>query len=124
MIIEPVRVKVKMPAVAAKVTFLIGDYHSIEKWIPHALDTFNAEVDSYTARCAFYIMNNTRYPFNVVIHCREFNLGTLVHEMVHAVNFIQGAMGIKPDFDNDELTAYMMDYLYYKVDKAHKRVTP
>lgn len=118
-----IKLKVKMPVLGAKVTFLIGSYDQIAKWIPESrAHFFDDDPDnSYVAMCSYELAAGGKYPFDVVIHSREFELSAIVHEIVHAVNLIQAGMGVVADFNNDELSAYMTDHLFHKVDKAYRK---
>jgi hypothetical protein len=40
------------------------------------------------------------------------SMGNIVHESVHAKNYVFAFHGIKPDQDNDEHEAYYVDYLF------------
>jgi hypothetical protein len=46
-----------------------------------------------------------------------------VHEIVHVVNMFFKDYGIKPDLQNDELQAYMTEWLYKKITKAISKMT-
>jgi hypothetical protein len=41
----------------------------------------------------------------------------IVHETVHLVNMIFQYAGIKPDLDNDELQAYLTEFIFGKIQK-------
>ena len=43
------------------------------------------------------------------------SMGTAVHESVHAANFMYIYLGIKPDPDNDEPQAYLIDWISRQV---------
>lgn len=46
--------------------------------------------------------------------------GALVHECIHAANYTLSDRGIKVDAFNDEPTAYMAQWIYYKCEKHMK----
>lgn len=43
---------------------------------------------------------------------------TLIHEMEHAKNIMLGDRGHQGSYDNDEVDCYLMEWLYYKIDKG------
>lgn len=52
------------------------------------------------------------------------NMRTCIHEMEHVKNCILKSLNHNHDYDHDELDAYIMEYLYDKVEKAiekHKK---
>lgn len=51
----------------------------------------------------------------------SYNYASMVHELEHAKNLIWKAKGYKPQEDNDEPDAYLIEYLYDKVDKIIRR---
>lgn len=48
----------------------------------------------------------------------KLTLQVLVHECVHIVNFIFKAKGIDLDIDNDELQAYLTDWVFNEINKT------
>lgn len=48
----------------------------------------------------------------------KVTLQVLVHECVHIVNFIFKAKGIVLDVDNDELQAYLTDWVFNEINKT------
>lgn len=46
--------------------------------------------------------------------------GSVVHELEHVKNLIWKVKGYRPQADNDEPDAYLIGYLYDKVDKIIK----
>lgn len=51
----------------------------------------------------------------------SYKYSSVVHELEHAKNLIWKAKGHKPQEDNDEVDAYLLEYLYDKVDKIIRR---
>lgn len=112
------KINIPIPILKAKIVLLIGDYNTVKNKIPFSIDCFNN--DDYLARCVFKHQDKSKdnLPFTVVIHSNSRSLSVIAHEAVHAAHYIQKSMGIVPDFDNDELTAYIVEYICEKVEKA------
>lgn len=109
---KPVKIDIKLPLIKARCILLIGSYEDVlTNGIPFEIDCFGP--DGYLARTAFKIRERPRddLPFTVVIHSRSAAISVIAHEAVHAANFIQDSMGVVPDFNNDELTAYIVQYI-------------
>ena len=51
----------------------------------------------------------------------SYKYSSVVHELEHAKNLIWKAKGYKPQADNDEVDAYLLEYLYDKVDKIIRK---
>lgn len=51
----------------------------------------------------------------------SYNYSTIVHELEHVKNLIWKAKGYKAQESNDEVDAYLLEYLYDKVDKIVKK---
>lgn len=47
----------------------------------------------------------------------SYKYASMVHELEHAKNLIWKSKGYKPQEDNDEVDAYLIEYLYERVDK-------
>ena len=111
------KINIQMPVLKARVVLLVGDYATIKDKIPFGINCFSNE--GYLARCAFKHRDKPKdnLPFTAVIHSRSGALSAIAHEAVHAAHFIQEAMGITPDFNNDELTAYIVQYICEKAEK-------
>lgn len=105
---------VKLPVLKAKVTLLFGVLGAdvaVPKGVNHEI--FEG---SYAGRCCFRVESDSIYPFHALIHVKDAGrAGVVIHEIYHAVQMIQGAMGVAADFDNDELGAYMMQYIAEEV---------
>lgn len=52
---------------------------------------------------------------------RKINNGTISHEALHACHFIADYVGIRPDFDNDEVLAYLIDWITDEIYKMLKK---
>ena len=51
----------------------------------------------------------------------SYKYAIMVHELEHVKNLIWKAKGYKPQEDNDEVDAYLLEYLYDKVDKIIRK---
>lgn len=51
----------------------------------------------------------------------SYKYSSVVHELEHAKNFIWKSKGYRPDESNDEVDAYLIEYLYDKVDKIIRK---
>lgn len=49
------------------------------------------------------------------------NYSTLIHELEHVKNLVWKAKGYKPQADNDEPDAYLLEWLFNRVDKIIKK---
>lgn len=105
---------VKLPVLKAKVTLLFGTLGT-DVAIPKGVSSEVFE-GSYAGRCCFRLEANSAYPFHALIHVKDARrAGVIIHEIYHAVQMIQDAMGIVADFNNDELGAYMMQHISEEV---------
>jgi len=106
-----VKVDIKLPLMKARCVILVGSYDDIQGRIPFGVDCFGPE--GYLARTAYKYRAHPKdgLPFTVVIHSRSAAISVIAHEAVHAASYIQDAMGMIADFDNDELTAYTVQHI-------------
>lgn len=51
----------------------------------------------------------------------SYKYSSMVHELEHAKNLIWKAKGYKPDESNDEVDAYLLGYLYDRVDRIIRK---
>ncbi len=51
----------------------------------------------------------------------SYSYPTVVHELEHVKNFIWKAKGHKAQEDNDEVDAYLIEYLYTRIDKIIRK---
>ena len=51
----------------------------------------------------------------------SYRYSSVVHELEHVKNLIWKAKGYKPQEDNDEPDAYLIEYIYERVDKIIKK---
>lgn len=66
-----------------------------------------------------YVINKDN--FLHVVFKKDVDDGIIVHEVVHLVNEIFMIVGQKGDSDNDELQAYLTQYLFKKIKKILKQ---
>lgn len=105
------KIDIKMPVLRARCVVIVGKYEDIKKSIPFGLECFGPA--EYMARTTYIYRDMAKddLPFTVVIHSRSAAISVIAHEAVHAASMIQDAMGVLPDFDNDELSAYIVQYI-------------
>lgn len=70
-----------------------------------------------TKACTLEYINDSRC--KIIIP--SYKYASVVHELEHVKNLIWKAKGYKPSEDNDEVDAYLLEYLYSKVDKIIRR---
>ena len=111
-------IKIDIPVLKARCILLIGEYEDIKDVIPYGAEEAFKDQTGYLARTSFKYRGGVKYPFTVVIHSKTRAISVIAHEAVHAAGFIQDAMGVVPDFNNDELTAYIVQHICEKVEKV------
>lgn len=95
---------VNLPALAAKIKVCVGDQEH--------RDNFSKRMKlDYCSRTASCHYKAGTFGAMVCILMSEDNLAGFAHEAVHAASFIQSHMGVLPHWDNDELTAYIVEHL-------------
>ena len=70
-----------------------------------------------TKACTIEYFDNSK----VKLIVPSYNYSNVVHELEHAKNIIWKAKGYKPQEDNDEPDAYLIEYLYDKIDKIIRK---
>jgi hypothetical protein len=110
------KIEILLPVLKAKCLVLIGKLKRSK--LPYEIDCLGNNT-SYLARTVYREMGTTKdnCPFNVVIHSKSWAMSVIAHEAVHAANFIQNGMGMEADFLNDELTAYIVQYICEQVEE-------
>lgn len=63
-------------------------------------------------RSCIYLIFNPKYKFED----RYLTHGVIAHECFHATNFLFMIIGAKPDINNDEPQAYLINYLVDQVE--------
>lgn len=101
------RIDIKMPVIKSRVILLLGEMEDIKSKIPFGLDFGEP---GYLARC-LYFRDGGKFPFTCVVHSRSIAVSVIAHEAVHASSFILDGMGMQPDFDNDEVQAYIVQHI-------------
>lgn len=51
----------------------------------------------------------------------SYKYANMIHELEHAKNLIWKAKDYQPQRDNDEVDAYLLEYLYERVDKIIRK---
>lgn len=54
-------------------------------------------------------------PFSGTVAINSKCQSTITHEAVHITDFVWKSIGYTPDRDNDEVTAYLLTYIYEKI---------
>lgn len=100
------------------IILLTNDLTKTYKQVPH----FNSETlyahayfDKYKSHKGHYIILNFHTNYGTITH------GAIAHEAHHIANFIAENRGINADFDNDEPTAYLIDWITTQTYKFIKK---
>ena len=103
---------IKVPIYDYKITIIVSDtFEEANKLYPEM------------HQCSACVLES---PTESVIVIPPNQLGTLAHECVHLKNNIWTYIGYKPTSDNDEVDAYLIQYLFnevYKVVDKHISAT-
>ena len=103
---------IKVPIYDYKITIIVSDtFEEANKLYPEM------------HQCNACVLGS---PTESVIVIPPNQLGTLAHECVHLKNNIWTYIGYKPTSDNDEVDAYLIQYLFnevYKVVDKHISAT-
>lgn len=103
---------IKVPIYDYKITIIVSDtFEEANKLYPEM------------HQCNACVLES---PTESVIVIPPNQLGTLAHECVHLKNNIWTYIGYKPTSDNDEVDAYLIQYLFnevYKVVDKHISAT-
>lgn len=95
---------VDIPVLAAKVKVCVGDEaHRAKFSKAMKLEPFHR-----TAACHY---QPAKFGALICIVMSEDDLAGFAHEAVHAASFIQMHMNVMAHWNNDELTAYVVEYL-------------
>jgi hypothetical protein len=70
--------------------------------------------DSFAGACAF---RDDKLPYSCLIYTKERKMSVLAHEAIHASNYILEAIGHMPSQINDEVHAYIVQYICEEVEK-------
>lgn len=113
------KIDIKIPVLRGRCIILIGSYEDIKRHAPFGSLEHFSEV-GYLARTAFKRLPSEKgdCPNTVVIHSHSAAISVLAHEAVHAASYIQDAIGIHPDWNNDELTAYLVQHITERCENA------
>lgn len=55
------------------------------------------------------------YPFECIVAIDAKHGSTIAHEALHVVNGVWRSIGYQPQRDNDEVSAYLLTYIYNKI---------
>ncbi len=109
-----IRFRIKLEVLFAVVDVCVGDKDFREKFIKRN----NLEASQRTAAC-YYVP--TKDGMRICIIMNDIDIAGFAHEAVHAATFIQGHMHVMSHWDNDELTAYIVEHLMQKFLLKTKR---
>ena len=99
---------ISMPVLQASVILLIGPHADIKRHIPKGMAP---RKQNYAGFCAFKHAKEAPVPFRVLIHLLRPEWPVMAHEAAHAASYICKAMGVGASFNNDELHAYVVQYI-------------
>lgn len=105
------KLRIPIDVLRAEVHVFIGSTEEARKHLPEDL-CFRG---GYLARTWQY---GEAKKFRVYIHSETAALSVIAHEAVHAASFILDHLHIKADFNNDELQAYIVQFIVEKVENA------
>lgn len=108
--------KIKVPIYNFIVDFTIFDeWKEITEWCDNVEDEREG-----------FILTDVYYPNIIKMFTNSGYRSNIVHEIIHIKNQIFSIIGQKVDTDNDEVEAYLVEYLYkelVKVYEAHLKHT-
>ena len=85
--------------------------------LKEAQDKFPDFIDESTKACTVEYFKTPK----VKIIVPSYKYSSMVHELEHAKNIVWKVKGYKPQEDNDEVDAYLLEYLYDKIDKIIRK---
>jgi hypothetical protein len=109
----------EIPLYRGKLVVLISnDINAIREWLP------DIEFERLYAHCITGEHGDVRAVFIILNFDNEFRQmynGCIAHEAIHAVNAVLEYAGVIADFNNDEPTAYLLEWMVDEVYLAcHK----
>lgn len=109
-------IDIEVPTCKARIIVAIGS----EKKFAKQMKKQGAELSPIDglARCSFLRIDDEPLCFNAVIFSKSAAISVIAHEAVHAASFIFEAMGVVPDFNNDEHFAYLVQHICQKAEEA------
>ena len=109
-----VELEIPIELLKARVIVYVGD----EKKFIKQMKKQGVEIEkrSAIATAWFHREEADQLPFHVLIHSKSAAMSVIAHEAVHASSFILDAIGVKADWDNDELQAYLVQHICEKVE--------
>jgi hypothetical protein len=92
------------------------------KEIGIGLSTFNSEIDDREWQSAFDYGHKNNKPVAVIyIHKKRITMSCLLHELIHALNWINGTYAVCTEYGKDESVAYFFEYLVSEIIKLLNR---
>lgn len=106
----------KIPIYYGTLVIIIGELIEIpEKWKPKEFDSFGYEAITYSRQI------NSGYKYFCIAFPEWSNQKSRVHEAFHCVNWIFDSKGISYDVKNDEHAAYLLGWIFEKVEESLKK---
>lgn len=100
-------IKIKMPVFYAKVIVVAEESREDIKFLESVQFPLN---NKYIAQ-AYFVIEGGKLPNTVYIHTKTAAMSVIAHEAVHATSLILMQIGHDADFENDEVQAYMVQYI-------------
>ena len=85
--------------------------------LSEAIDKYPEFMTTGTKACTIEYFDSSK----VKLIVPSYKYPSVVHELEHAKNLIWKAKGYKPQEDNDETDAYLIEYLYDRVDRIIRK---
>lgn len=85
--------------------------------LSEAIDKYPEFMTAGTKACTIEYSDNSKIKLIVP----SYKYSSVVHELEHAKNLVWKAKGYKPQEDNDETDAYLIEYLYDRVDRIIRK---
>ena len=100
------------------VYFIIGPGKVPAKLLPKGYD-YDFTGEEYSGLCTVGTSTYEGYDYyTIVIHINHPTLATVTHEAVHAINRILSHIGSVPKHEDDEVQAYLVDYLVQSCEEV------
>lgn len=111
------KITIDLKPFKSRVTVFIGEPNTFAKQIPSALRGHLLD-EGYLAKTVWNWEERGNTIFHGVICSRSHSIAVLAHEAVHIVNQLLFHLGCDPDFNNDEIQAYLVEYICSEVEKV------
>lgn len=106
--------RIELPPFKAVIDMVVGPSDLAVACVP---EEFQAQLGSVgIATCQFQSGGEGEDYFRCCIHSTKPILSLIAHEAVHASGWILSSMGVSADFDNDEVQAYLVQYIVERAE--------